>query len=246
MNRSDLKKFIADIFLPNRCPGCSKVITWNECLCKRCKDKLVVISSELCKVCGKKHCLDHSKLCFETCISLYYFEQPCINAVYALKHSKATGFAEYCAGLLAKELQDRGLTGKIDLVTCVPMSQIKLRKRRYNQAELFAKCLCKCMNKPFDNSLLVHSDTLTEHHKLVGRQRKENAENSFFPSQEHSYISGKTILLCDDVYTTGSTMNTCAECLQKLGAKSVIAVSIATTEHARESGESSADNAEEL
>lgn len=229
MRLSDVKKYLADLFLPNRCPACSKVIPWDKTVCRKCRDKLTVITEELCPVCAKSKCIDHSKLCFDSCIALFYYVQPCINAIYALKYHKGSNFAEYSADLLKTELENRELADRIDLVTCVPMSVKKLRRRKYNQSEMMARYLSDRLGKPLDTSLIVHSDTLTDHHTLPKSQKAENALSSFCVSQHHSDIKGKTVLLCDDVYTTGSTMNACAACLRQLGAKSVIAAAIATT-----------------
>ena len=229
MKLSDVKKYIADLFLPNRCPACSKVIPWDKTMCRKCREKLIVITDELCSVCGKSQCIDHSKLAFENCIALFYYEQPCINAIYALKYNKGSNFAEFSAGLLRTELENKNLIEKIDLVTCVPMSSKKLRKRKYNQSEMIAKCICEQIGKPLDTNLIVHADNLVDHHKLPKAERADNAMSSFRIADDSKNIKGKTVLLCDDVYTTGSTMNACASCLKKLGAKSVIAAAIATT-----------------
>lgn len=225
---SKIGKFLADILLPNRCPACSRLIPWNELLCGKCRDKLPVIADELCSVCGKRPCTDHSKLRFENCICLFYYTDVCVNAIYSLKYDGGFNFAEYSAQLLKTELKQRGLAQKIDLVTSVPMSRRKKRKRGYNQSEKIAKYLSRELGKPLDTGLLVHADTLTDQHKLAKKQRAQNAQESFFPSRDSADIKGRTVLLCDDVYTTGATMNACAACLKKLGAKSVIAVAIAT------------------
>lgn len=229
MKISDLKRYISDIFLPNRCPSCSKLIVWNKLMCDKCREKLRVISAELCPVCGKRNCKPHNELEFDNSISLFYFDD-CKDAIYSLKYHKGINFARYCAPLFEQELKKRGLDSKADLVTCVPMSRKKRRRRGYNQAQIIAQCVAEQIGKPFDNSLLLHSDDLTEHHYLKGSQRKENAEKSFFAKQGHSDIKGKNVLLCDDVYTYGATMNICAKCLKQLGANSVTAVSIANSE----------------
>lgn len=228
MTISEIGKYLADLVAPNRCPACSRLIPWNKLMCDKCRDKLPVISGELCSVCGKRPCTDHAKLRFENCVCLFYYTDLCVNAIYSLKYSGGINFAEYSAQLLKTELKSHGLAQKIDLVTSVPMSKRKKRKRGYNQSEMIAKYLSRGLGKPLDTGLLVHSDSLTDQHKLAKKQRAQNAQDSLYPSRNGADIKGKTVLLCDDVYTTGATMNACASCLKRLGAKSVIAVAIAT------------------
>lgn len=222
-----VRKYITDIFLPNRCPACSKLIKWDMLLCSECKSKMHLAADELCSVCGRNVCSDHSQLAFDNCIALFYYEQPTINAIYALKHNKAVNLAEYSASLLKKQLEKLGIADKADLVTSVPMSKKKLRTRRYNQAEIIAKCLSQSLDKPFDAHLLLHSPSLTEHHKLSKADRVTDAQSSYFPNPKHNAVKGKTVILCDDVYTTGATVNACAKCLKQMGAKRVVAVCIA-------------------
>ena len=233
MTSKQLLKFITDIFLPNRCVVCSKVIRWDKTMCKACDEKLERITDSVCPVCAKKECLDHASLNFDAAVCLYSFEEPCITGIYQLKHAQNISFARHSAAELAKVLEKRGLAQGIDLVTCVPMSRRKKRKRGHNHAEVIAGYLAKRLDKPFDGKLLIHANTMTEHHKLLGKQRTENAKNSFSISPTHNDISGKTVLLCDDVYTTGATMNACAYCLKQLGAKRVIAAAIASTQRGR-------------
>ena len=224
---------VIDIFLPNRCVVCSKVTSWDREMCRRCAEKIERVADTVCPVCAKKQCLDHSRLRFDRAVCLYSFEEPCITGIYQLKHAQNVNFAKHSAGELAGVLEKRGIAKNIDLVTCVPMARRKKRKRGYNHAEVIAKYLAKQLGKPLDTALLVHSDTITDHHKLVGRQRAEDADKSFAVAERHADISAKTVLLCDDVYTTGATMNACANCLKKIGAKSVIAAAIASTQRER-------------
>lgn len=233
MTRTDFFKFVVDIFLPNRCAVCSKVIRWDREMCRSCAEKIERVADSVCPVCAKKQCLDHASLRFDRTVCLYSYEEPCITGIYQLKFARTVSFAKHSAGELAKVLEKRGLAQQIDVVTCVPMSRRKKRKRGHNHAEVIANYLAKQLGKPLDVSLLVHSNTMTDHHKLLGSERAENARNSFAIAEKHGDISGKTVLLCDDVYTTGATMNACADCLKRLGAKSVIAAAIATTQRER-------------
>lgn len=224
-----LKKYIADWFLPNRCPVCKKLIVWDKLVCDKCRSKLEDVSSEVCPVCGKKPCADHSKLRFESITCLYPFDGTAKEGIYALKYDQGYNFGEFAAEQLARLLHKRDLAESVDIITCVPMSRQRLRKRRKNHAAVIARTLSRELGKPFDNKLLVHLSSEKVHHHLKAAQRLANAELSFKVFPKHNDISGKTVLLCDDVYTTGATMNSCAALLVKMGADKVIAACAATT-----------------
>ena len=222
-----LRMYLTDIFLPNRCPGCGKLLTWDKLMCGSCRKKLV--SLDVCPICGKRPCADHSALKFDRAVCLYEYSGKCREAIYALKYSGGINFAIYCGKELGKKLEEQGISRDADAVCCVPMSRKKRRRRGYNHAQLIARCVAKELDKPFYNDLLVHSDNLTEHHRLNAAKRLENAEKSFAPGNKQRDISGRTIILCDDIYTTGATLNACAACLKQMGAQRVYAVSIAST-----------------
>ncbi len=112
-----------------------------------------------------------------------------------------------------------------DLVTCVPMNPTKLRERGYNQSELLAKNFAAKLGKPFTPDLLKKTKkTLTQAH-LKRSERLGNLEGAFTCTVK---IRSKfTILLIDDVVTTGSTLQECAKVLKKAGAGKVNALTLA-------------------
>ena len=234
-------KYIADWFLPNRCPVCNRLIPWNKYVCKNCENKLVNISDDLCHVCAKIHCKNHSDLKFDTAVSLFEYADTAKDAIYALKYHNGTNFGEYAAVQLAEVLKKRGYAKQIDVVTCVPMSRQKLKRRHRNHSAVIAKTLAMYINKPFDDKLLVHLSSDTDHHRLEAKDRFKNAEASFEVYPGHKDIKGKTVLICDDVYTTGSTFNSCCTLLRSIGANKMIAASATTTFLKKESRDQNTD-----
>lgn len=227
LETSKIKMYLTDLLLPNRCPGCGKLLIWDKLMCDACRSKL--IPAQVCPVCGKKPCADHSSLRFDRAICLYEYSGKCKEAIYSLKYNGGINFAIYCGKKLGEMLEEQGISREADAVCCVPMSRRKKRRRGYNHAQILARYVAKELDKPLYKDLLLHSDTLTEHHRLSAAQRRENARKSFSPGKNKIDLKSKTFILCDDIYTTGSTMNACADQLKQMGAKKVIAVSIATT-----------------
>lgn len=223
-------RFLIDIIFPNRCPVCNKVIRWDKLVCKKCESELPFINEPLCEKCGKDFCLDHSILAFEKIYCLMYFDGVCKDAIYRFKKGSLYNFGEYSAEKLCDILVQKGLSKDIDVCTAVPMSQIQTAIRGYNQAEILAHYIAKNLDLNENYMLLIHKEDNEVQHYLNANERRERANKVFcLPQKDKCDLSGKTVLLCDDVYTTGSTMNSCARLLKESGAKTVICVAIATT-----------------
>lgn len=101
--------------------------------------------------------------------------------------------------------------------------------RGYNQAERIAGFAAKRLGKPLTKDLLIHKLNSFEQHTLNYNERQKNAELVFKINSDNRDICGKRILLCDDVVTTGATMNMCAELLKSIGAKDVCGAAICST-----------------
>ena len=227
--KSLICKFLIDIIYPNRCPVCRKIIKWNELICADCENELPFIDSDICEICGKDICIDHSSLNFECVYTVIKYESCGKEGIFNLKRNNGVNFAEYFSQKLYEILREKELASQIDVVTAVPMFKGKKLERGYNQAEIISDFLSIKLDKPKDYNLLKRRKTTSEQHELSKSQREEAAEKSYLINPKHRNIKGKVILLCDDVYTTGATMNKCAALLKELGAEKVICTAIATT-----------------
>lgn len=222
-----LFRYILDIFYPNRCPCCMKVIKWDDLLCDGCIKKLEDISAELCPYCGKKQCICKNGLHYDRCISLCYYDGIVKDGIINLKLNNATNFAQYFAEKLCSHINEENLVDTIDFVTSVPMTDLKKARRGYNQAELFAKLTADILNKEYKGNVLIKTDKHLSQHTLSAHQRRESVKGAFAANDIN--IKNSTVLLCDDIITTGSTLDECAILLKKMGVKTVICVTMATT-----------------
>lgn len=117
-----------------------------------------------------------------------------------------------------------------DIILAVPLHLRKLIKRKYNQSGLLAHYLAKRSGKKFlANTLIRKINTKSQGHDNI-HQRYKNVHNAFLVKNPQA-ICGKNIVLVDDVYTTGATLNECAKELYKAGAKAVDALTIARVHH---------------
>ncbi len=114
----------------------------------------------------------------------------------------------------------------------VPLHKSKLKERGYNQSEELAKELSKTLNIPVATDILIRTKKTLPQISLSGSQRQENIKGAFAINKncrtpEVLQFSGKKVFLVDDVYTTGSTMEECANVLRTSGAKQVWGICIA-------------------
>lgn len=229
---SRIYKFFIDILYPNRCPVCDSFIGYDKLICEKCIKQLPYIEEEYCIKCGKHDCIcGKHKIYYDKCLSFIYYEGKGKDGIMNLKLKCGINFAEYFAEKAVTDLDERGLLSQIDFITATPTTKGKLQERGYNQAFEFAKHISKLCDIKASENFLVKTDSELNQHELSSAERKSRSFKAYALSSKAPSLSGKTILLCDDVITTGSTLNACAKILKKAGAERVICVAIANTNH---------------
>lgn len=214
-----LRMFLLDLFFPNRCPFCNGFIKWDKFACDRCIDALESVGNEYCTVCGKSPCqCNRKKAVYDRCFASCYYEGTARKGIISLKSDMGVNAATLFADMLHQKILKSGV--EYDLIVPVPMSKKKQQARGYNQAEIFAKALGERMNIPVKSDVLIKSDSKVEQHTLSSHERAENVKHQFSFNDKIS-LENKNIILCDDVMTTGSTLNYCAGFLKEMGAESV-------------------------
>lgn len=143
--------------------------------------------------------------------------------VQALKFERHDFLDEALAGLLEERLQERGERG-FDALVPVPMSRRRERKRGYNQSELLARALSYRLGTPCDMTLLMRRAEGATQSTLPRRDRKANVSGAFHAA---SASKDQSILIVDDICTTGETFRACAAALRAAGASRVCALAVA-------------------
>ncbi len=223
-----VKKFLLDIILPNTCPICNDFIGYDEYICEKCLSNLPLVEENICNRCKRKECIC-TDLFYDNCISFVYYEDSVKDGLLSFKLKGLFNFAEYFAQKAVEMLKENGILDEIDLITNVPMTAQKEYERGYDQAFEFAKMISMFSGLPLDGMVLVKEKGNVVQHELSSKERKEKAYEAFELNIHPKHIKGKTILLCDDVVTTGSTLDACAKLLKEAGVKKVYCVTIATT-----------------
>ncbi|MBQ4312415.1 MAG: ComF family protein [Oscillospiraceae bacterium] len=231
IRKSGIREWILDLFLPNVCPVCRRVMRWDLYCCEDCVKELEPIGEKqeklLCPRCGKYVCVCAERgIRYDRCIAAGIYEGAVRKAVLSFKYDSNSNAAEIFACICAKRIEKAGIPA--DIITYVPMSARKRRMRGYNQAELFAAALSEKTGIPVRHGLLSRVYSVEEQHERTASERIESAGREY-SAAEGAELSGERVILCDDVLTTGATMSSCAGILKDIGASEVTAVVCAGT-----------------
>lgn len=214
--------YITDIFFPNRCPLCLKFIEWNEFICNECAEELIPFPKEICPICGKVECFCGT-INYDRAFVCFCYEGKAKRGILSLKDGHKE-FGIYSGKLLGEKILKSEI--KADAVAPIPMSIESYRKRRYNQAEIIAQEIAEINHIPLLTDLLYKKKSAVQH-TLTKAERLENI--SAYGIKNCLKLDNKKIILCDDVITTGSTLNKCAALLKESGAAEVYAAVGTTT-----------------
>ncbi len=150
---------------------------------------------------------------------------PMHSVVYGLKYGGRRSIAKQCGRIMANTILDRA--DNIDIIIPVPLHPARLRERGFNQAELLAQSVANVFGKSCHSHIIKRTkNTLSQTSKRAD-ERHSSMLNVFEIPQTHAeMIAHKHVLLIDDVWTTGSTINSCALSLLYAGAKRVSALTL--------------------
>ena len=157
--------------------------------------------------------------------SLFPYESPLRDLVHLLKYKNKMVLGSVLGRLMCEQLP---VLREIDLVLPVPLAPQRLLEREYNQSLLLADSIARAIGTPLDWSSLVRVRQSTPQTALPRRARLKNLRQTFAVAKPER-ISGRRVLLVDDVFTTGTTVNECAKALRKAGSAEVYVVTLART-----------------
>lgn len=216
---------------PRHCAYCDKLITADNTACESCKRTLPRIDGKICPNCGrnKKDCTCKSKTNYYTSIAApFYFQDNVRKGIHRFKFGGAKSNSKAYALEMSKTVYERFKDISFDYITEVPSSKRSELERGYNQCSLLCRDISELTGIPYKKGILKKIYETEKQHGLNYYLRRGNLTGVFdsdFPDE----IEGKTILLCDDISTTGETLNECAKMLWLYGASSVCCIAIALT-----------------
>ncbi len=215
-----MKESILNLIYPKVCGICEKIC--KEALCKKCE-----VALEKYKIDNIKNCTNNKKVHFDYCINMLKYESIIREKIIDFKFNEKTYLYKTFAKIMLKDEKIcRFLQKQYDIIIPVPMHKYKRRLRGYNQTELIAKELAQNLRIPIDTKSFAKIKCTETQSTLTKSKRNENVKGAYEVLEENNIID-KNIILFDDIYTTGSTLNECSKILKKAGARSIIALTLA-------------------
>jgi len=231
--RKRIKRNLLQLLFPCRCPVCDEIVVpYGERICLGCMDKLQLLTPPWCMKCGKKleseeeFCRDckEKQHIYARGRALYEYRSVA-SSIYWMKYGGRQEYASFFGEEMATYLKDFILQIKPDGILPIPLHKKRLCKRGYNQATLLAKALGESMHIPVYENMLVRTKN-TKPLKLQNPiERQNNLKKAFIIGKND--VKLKTILIVDDIYTTGSTINEVARVLRQQGVEEVYFVTLA-------------------
>lgn len=217
---SDFFQAALDFAFPPVCVECQKP---GKLICDSCYADIFWLSEQVCPGCLEPtldgDCCEHLLSVVQTAVS---YIGPIPSAIHQLKYEGQFALAKPLADLMHAAWQPNWHIP--DIVLPIPLNETREKKRTYNQSALIAKHFCQKQRFLLSEHLLLRVKRTPPQVGLSARERRENVMDAF---RANEAVHGKTILLIDDVYTTGATATAAAAALQKAGAASVSVLTLA-------------------
>ncbi len=220
---SSIVQPLKDFLFVSSCFHCGERLKEREHrICKKCWNSLTTVrESDYTYNVLKERFRDGGVI--DDFVTLYYFEKGTLlqDIAHSLKYEEVTTFGFELGVKLGERV--RGM--EIDCIVPVPLNKRKERERGYNQSDFIAKGISSVINVPFFTDLLHRVKYTTTQTHLNARERKENISDAFAVNRKEN-IADKTILIVDDIITTGATIQESAITLKNGGAIKIIAGSV--------------------
>ena len=226
---------LLEYLYPGRCPVCDGIVVpLGNKICRGCIGKLRYVTEPRCIKCGKQlreegeeFCADCSRVnhYFDAGLTLYEYESV-RKSIYRFKYEGRREYADFYGRDLAERLGERIRLWKPDVLVPVPMYPAKVRKRGYNQAELIADSLGKSLGIPVDAGIVVRQRNTTPQKELSNIERQNNLKKAFIIARNDVKLD--TIMIIDDIYTTGSTIDAVSKEFRRCGIKKIYYVALAS------------------
>jgi len=226
-----LRTFIG-LFLPRICLNCDKRLSESEYLiCSDCFNSIKFLT-EICPVCGvpknETKCItcETNEFIFDKACSAFSYDEILQNLIHEFKYNEMTSIVKLLGKFSHEYLTRFQPFDHIDYIVPVPLHRVKKRSRGFNQSEYIAREISRSMNWKCLPGLIRRKKFTETQTKLNKQQRRINVSMAFKLNQKCD-IKGKNILLVDDVFTTGSTVNSISTVLKDAQVKKVYVFTIA-------------------
>ena len=221
-----IRDALVSLVFPPICPICNRIAPFSG-ICPGCEKKLTPVTGPHCAKCGKtvdegeKYCIDcrQGTHVYDEGCAAYEYDEYMSTSMYRFKYNGKREFANWYAGAMAKRLSAKIRGWDPQVIIPVPVHRSRLKKRGYNQAALIAKELSKHVKIPVRNDLASRVAATKVQKELGALSRQNNLKKAF--NVTPNVVKYETVLIVDDIYTTGATIDALAHVLKAAGVKKV-------------------------
>ena len=235
MNKRTFRSFLLQCFYPRRCPVCDGVFYFSEKerIHPDCRKKLAPIREPFCFRCGKMLDDEQAELCpdcrrrkrsFRRNVAAFGYNEAARESIVRFKYHGRQSYASVYAEEIWTLRREEILSFRADALIPVPIHRDRLRSRGYNQAELLAEALSKLSGIPLRRDVLFRTKRTKAQKALGPEARIRNLSGAFAVKGDVKGL--KTVILVDDIFTTGATMEACTRVLLAAGIKTVYGVTL--------------------
>lgn len=218
-----------DLIFPTVCANCGRL---GEMICDECQSRIAWLEEPMCQLCGRMSGREVCRECEERPItpltqlrSTALYQEPLDRIIKQFKYNSYFNLAKPLASLMAQAWPH--WSEEIDLIVPAPLHKKRERQRGYSQSHLLAQELASAVFIPYSATAIQRVRHTPPQVGLSSTDRQKNLVDAF--TADEKQVSGKSILIIDDVVTTGATLVESAKAVQKSGAKYIFAYCIATT-----------------
>ena len=230
MKKRKFLDLVLSAFFPSRCEVCGEVIEMGRDVCDKCNNEIFPITGEVCHKCGvglSSHSQERCREMTAPVIAAYYYKDTVRNLIINFKETKNKKYFERFSLAFYEKIASEYCDIDFDLAVCVPSKSEKKTTSSIICKETAKRFLIDC-----DISVLEKYRQTEKQHRLNMAERFNNLENSIRVRRgKEALVKDKTILLFDDVKTTGTTLSECAKALYNSGAKAVYSACLAVSDY---------------
>ncbi|MCR5831170.1 MAG: ComF family protein [Lachnospiraceae bacterium] len=232
MNIKKLPGILIDAVFPPICPICNKIAPSKGRICPDCEKKLPYVEEPYCMKCGKpvnedeEYCRDcaRSEHVYDEGRAVFVYDEYMSKSMYRFKYNGKREYAVFYGEKMYDRLERKIRSWNVEAIVPVPVHKKRLSKRGYNQAYLLAKELSKRLKIPVCDHLVIRKTATKVQKNLSAASRQNNLKKAFIVSENS--VKYSSVLIVDDIYTTGATVDAVAGCLKGAGIGRVYFVSL--------------------
>lgn len=238
-----MKELLKRIFLVHKCVGCRRILdrnNFNEAFCPSCREIYLASKMSICPECASEA---EKCLCMPTFLKkdavlslrkLFFYSkeragEPQNRLIYYLKKNKSRRVSRAIARELSAQISDELARLEIEekpLLVGVPRSRSALFEYGFDQAELLCRAISEVSGFEYYNLLKRRRGSKVQKNLTAGERRKNIKDSVYLDNKISSCIKGRTVILFDDVVTTGASMSACVQILKNAGAKNILCIAI--------------------